>query len=146
MTKIPVKIKLFDPTLPHPRYHSTLAAGFDLYNRLACTLPPQAVTIVPTNIALEIPPAYWLMVVARSSLHKSGLLLINSVGVIDADYCGDDDEIGLLLYNYTTKKINLPQGTRLAQGVIQKRYQANFEVVEHLGNDNRGGLGSTGKF
>lgn len=145
MLKVPVKIKLFDPTLPSPQYHSPLAAGFDLYARQNTIIKPQEIVAVPTNIALEIPPNFWLLLAARSSLQKLGLQLINGIGVIDADYCGNDDEIKIILRNFSPQKITLKKGDRLAQAILIPRLQANFTQVEKLTSPNRGGIGSTGK-
>jgi dUTP pyrophosphatase len=143
--KIPAKIKLFDDSLPLPQYHTAGSAGFDLYSRLDLTLPPKEVTYAPVNIALELPREYWLLIAPRSSLHKHGLTFINSVGIIDSDYCGDDNEIGLLLYNFTDKSVKINHGDRLGQGIIIPRYVADFTQVKKLTLPNRGGHGSTGK-
>ncbi|MBQ6436783.1 dUTP diphosphatase [bacterium] len=145
MQKVPVKLKLFDPTLPTPAYQTAGAAAFDLYSRLNVTIKPHQTLAVPTNIAVQLPPEYWLLVAARSSLHKKGLQVINGIGVIDTDYCGDDDEICVLLYNFSDQAVTINQGDRLAQGIIISRTQAEFTLVDHLGCTNRGGFGSTGQ-
>jgi dUTP pyrophosphatase len=142
---VPVKIKLFDSTLPLPTYHSKLAAGFDLYARLDMTIDPGEIKIVPGNIALEIPPDYWILLTARSSLQKRGLQLANGIGVFDADYCGDDDEVGLILRNFSAQTVTIKKGERLAQAILIPRLKAQFTLVAKLENQNRGGIGSTGK-
>jgi dUTP pyrophosphatase len=142
--KIPVKIKLFDKALPLPTYHSALAAGFDLYARLDITIAPGEIQIVPSNIALEIPPEYWLLLTGRSSLQKRGLQLANGIGVIDADYCGEKDEVCLILRNFSQTPAIIKKGERLAQAVLIPRLTADFTQVEKLENPDRGGIGSTG--
>ncbi len=145
MIKVPVKIKLFDKDLPVPQYQSKLAAGFDFHSRFDVLLPAQAVTIVKTGIAVSYPQEYWLMVAARSSLHKINLQLVNGVGVVDPDYRGDNDEIGLLIYNFGDKEVMIKKGYRLAQGILIPRILADFTIVDELGHPDRGGLGSTGQ-
>ena len=144
MTKIPVNIKLFDPSLPLPEYQTSGAAGFDLYCRLDVTIDPGASVMLPTNVAVEIPAGYWLMLAVRSSLHKRGLMPVNGVGVIDTDYCGNEDEIRLLLHNYTDQSVTIKRGERLAQGILMPRLTADFTPVDHLCERNRGGFGTTG--
>ena len=145
MEKIDVKIKRFDESLPLPAYQTIGAAGFDLYSRLDITIDPGLTTAIPLNVALELPPNYWLLLSARSSLHKRGLQPINGVGIIDQDYCGDKDEIKVLLHNYTSQAVTLKRGERIAQGVILPRLQANFQAVTMLKNADRGGFGTTGR-
>lgn len=144
MQNVPVKIKLFDPSLPLPAYQTTGAAAFDLYSRLSVTIQPGTAEQVPTNIAIQLPSDFWLLVAARSSLYKRGLQLINGIGVIDADYCGNDDEIMIILRNFSDTPVTINPGERIAQGIIIPRTQAQFTVTAHLECANRGGFGSTG--
>ena len=144
MQKVPVKIKLFDKNLPVPAYQTPGAAAFDLYSRVEIAIAPGETKAVPTGIAIQLPEDYWLLVSARSSLFKRGLQLINGVGVIDADYCGNDDEIMVLLYNFSAETAQIAPGERLAQGIVMPRLQAVFEPVEALECVNRGGFGTTG--
>ncbi len=144
MQKIPVKIKLFEADLPLPSYHSEGAAGFDFYSRFPVICPPRQVTLVHTGVALAYSSDFWLLIAARSSLYKLGLQLINGVGVADPDYCGDNDEIRLLIYNFSDQEVTIKKGDRLAQGILTARTQAQFEVVAKLDNPDRGGIGSTG--
>lgn len=145
MKKIPVQVKYFAQDLPPLSYHSQGAAGFDFYTRQDLELAAHQVTLVPTGVALSYSEDYWLLVAARSSLYKLHLQLINGVGVVDADYCGDNDEIRLLIYNFGDQTVNIKKGERLAQGILVARTQAQFTTVAKLNNPDRGGLGSTGK-
>ena len=142
---VQVKIKLFDPTLPLPQYQSSGAAGFDLYSRVNLEIPAHTTQIIPLNIALEVPNEYWILIAARSSLHKRGLHLANNVGVGDPDYCGDQDEYQLILHNSSDQSVKIIKGERLAQAIIMPRILADFEQVTSLTSPNRGGIGSTGK-
>lgn len=84
------------------------------------------------------------MVAARSSLaKKKGLMLSNSVGVIDQDYCGPEDEVHILLYNFKKEPCRITRGERLAQGIFVKIDKADWEEVEEMERPTRGGIGST---
>ncbi|MBQ6450255.1 dUTP diphosphatase [bacterium] len=144
MQQVPVKIKLFDHSFPMPAYQTAGAAAFDLYARIDATLAPDQILPMPTNIAVQIPEDYWLLVAARSSLYKRSLNLVNDIGIIDTDYCGDNDEITIILHNFGQQTVHIKAGERLAQGILVPRLQAQFTQVEHLESANRGGFGSTG--
>ena len=81
------------------------------------------------------------MLAARSSLHKKGLMLAHSVGIVDADFSGNGDEYIVPLYNFTDNPISIEKGERLVQGVFKKFDRAEWEEVEDLGNKTRGGFG-----
>jgi dUTP pyrophosphatase len=139
-----LKIKLFDRSLPAPQYQTKGAVGFDLAAREETVIPAGEVKLVPLNIAIELPSGHWALLAARSSLHKKGLMLANGIGVGDADYCGDNDEYRAALYNRTAKPVTVEKGERVAQLLILPYAKVDLEVIEHLGNDDRGGFGSTG--
>ena len=140
-----IKIKRFDSTLPLPEYKSPGAAAFDLSARESTTIPAGKVVLVPLNIALELPKGYWALLSARSSLHKLGLSLANGIGVGDEDYCGDNDEYKAALLNFTHNDVTVEKGQRIVQMMILERERADFEEVENLTSDDRGGYGSTGQ-
>lgn len=139
-----MKIKLFDNQLPQPTYQTAGAAGFDLYARETVTIEPQKVKLVPLNIAIELPPDHWAMLAARSSLHKKGVLLANGIGVGDQDFCGDNDEYHAALLNFSDQPTIIERGDRIAQLLILPYQKVKLQVVQQLGNEDRGGFGSTG--
>lgn len=97
---------------------------------------------LPLGIAMELPEGYEAIIEPRSStLRRYGLIGIT--GVIDNSYCGDNDEWKFCCYSIRNGYVK--KGTRLCQFRIQKK-QPKFELVkvDHLGNKDRGGLGSTG--
>jgi len=145
MTKTTMKIKLFDTSLPTPAYQTNGSVAFDLYAREETVVPAHTVVRVPVNIAIELPAGHWAMVSARSSLHKKGLMLANGIGVGDADYCGDNDEYQVALLNFSDTNVTVEKAERIAQMLILPYTRVDLEVVEHLGNEDRGGFGSTGK-
>lgn len=142
---IQVQIKRFDTDLPLPARHSKGAAAWDLYARVAMTIEPGQVGYIPLNVAVALPDGYWLMVAARSSTHKMGLMLGNSIGIIDYDFRGDNDEINLIAYNFTDKPVVIERGCRMAQMLVLPQFAIDFKEVDHLSESDRGWLGSTGK-
>jgi len=141
-----IKVKYFNKNLAKLEFKTKEATGFDLYSRLDVLLEPFCVSYLPLNVALKLPKNYWLMMAARSSLHKKKLMLINGIGVVDGDYCGDNDEYQAILYNFSNQKIAIKKGERLVQGILVKKTLVVLKEVERLGLKNRGGIGSTGSF
>jgi dUTP pyrophosphatase len=139
------KIKRFDKTIPLPAYKSKGAVCADLYARETVTIQPGKVGIISLNIALEIPKGFWVMVVPRGSTHKQGILMIDSMGVMDEDFCGDNDEYIFPGFNFTDHEVTIEKGTRIAQMIMIRYEKFDFEEVDHLGNPDRGKLGSTGR-
>lgn len=139
------RIKRFDKNLPLPEYKTSGAAGFDLSAREAMTILPHEIGYVPLNIALEPPEGYFVLLAARSSLHKKGLMCANGIGIIDRDYAGNEDEYKAVLHNYTDKPVYIAPGDRLMQGVFVPHIRAEWEEVDDMGNKSRGGFGTTGE-
>lgn len=100
--------------------------------------------LIPLGVAMELPRGYEALVAPRSSTFKNyGVLLANSIGVIDETYKGDNDQWHFLAY--ATKDIVIPKNERICQfRIIEHQPTIEFEVVEALGNSDRGGIGSTG--
>lgn len=140
-----VRIKRIDKSLPLPEYKTVGAVAFDLSARTPATILPKQVVLVPLNVALEPPPGYMVMLAARSSLHKKGLMLAHNIGIIDNDFCGNEDEYHVPLYNFTDSPVSVERGERIVQGIFKKYGKAEWEEVEDLKNKTRGGFGSTNK-
>lgn len=86
-----------------------------------------------------------MLLLSRSSLPlKKGLMVANGVGVIDQDYCGEEDEVGLQVFNFTQNDVKIEKGDRIAQGLIVPVAVANFIEVDKMDQQSRGGFGSTG--
>jgi dUTP pyrophosphatase len=101
--------------------------------------------LIPLGMAMELPEGYEAILAPRSSTFKrGGILLANSIGIIDESYKGDNDEwhFPALAIRDTTIMVN----ERICQfRIIKHQPEIEFEVVDSLGNDDRGGLGSTGR-
>lgn len=147
---ITVVLKLFDKSLPKPEYKTAGAAALDLYARVETNIPARGIGYVPLNIALQIPENHWVLLSARSSLHKRGLMLANGIGVGDYDYRGPNDEYLAPLYNFTDQNVVIEKGERIVQIVVLQREPVTLELVSDFDSQdpqtkNRGGFGTTGR-
>jgi dUTP pyrophosphatase len=140
-----IHIRRIDKNIPLPEYKTLGAAGFDLSARVRIVFPARTVGYVPLNVAIAPPEGYFVLLAARSSLHKRGLMSANGLGIIDGDYSGNDDEYTAVLYNFTDKEVVIEAGDRIMQGVFIPYTHGEWEEVEDMGNNNRGGFGTTGK-
>lgn len=130
-----------------PQYATALSAGLDLRANLEedITLQPMERWLVPTGLSIALPEGYEAQVRPRSGLAlKHGITLLNTPGTIDADYRG---EIGVIMVNLSDTPFNIADGDRIAQLVIARYEQAEWEAVEALDSTERGdgGFGHTGK-
>ena len=124
---------------PLPQYATALSAGMD-----PITLKPLERKLVPTGLHIALPAGYEAQVRPRSGLAlKKGITVLNTPGTIDADYRG---EIGVVLINLSQDDFIVEDGERIAQMVIARHEQADFELVEVLDETERGegGYGHTG--
>jgi deoxyuridine 5'-triphosphate nucleotidohydrolase len=132
--------------LPLPAYATEDAAGMDLLAAVTADLllAPGARAVVPTGIAIAVPPGFEAQVRARSGLAlKQGLMVPNGPGTIDADYRG---EVGVIVANIGDAPIVITRGMRIAQLVLAPVARAAWDEVETLPPTQRGagGFGSTG--
>ena len=123
-----------DVTLPERK--TKYSAGYDFYLSETVEIPPRTIRLGKSNTAVKMEQNDVLLIFARSSLCKKGLMLMNGVGVVDADY---DGEIMFTLYNADATTVVLPKGERVAQGVFIN-YNTCGDVVTTVRN---GGFGST---
>jgi dUTP pyrophosphatase len=145
MTATRVLVRRLDPDLSLPSRARDDDAGLDLYAAEAATIEPGARTLVPTGIALAIPPGYAGFVLPRSGLAlRQGVTLLNTPGLIDAGYRG---EVKVLLVNHDRAAATVARGDRIAQLVIQRVEPAQLIEVAELPSSERGagGFGSTGR-
>lgn len=142
-----VNIRCIDESAVVPTRCSAGAAGYDLYAHMDCdalAIQPFETVRIGTGICIEIPDDCFGAVCARSGLAtKKGLAPINAPGVVDCDYRG---EVIVALHNYSSDTQTIENGERIAQMIIMPFVSADFNVVESLGETERGGggFGSTG--
>lgn len=143
---LPIPIVRLDPDLPLPAYAHEGDAGLDLYAREAATLAPGGGrALVPTGISIAIPMGHGGFVLPRSGLAlKHGISVVNAPGLIDAAYRG---EIKVILMNTDpSEPYEVSRGDRIAQLVIQRVEQVEWQVTDSLdGIDRGGGFGHSGR-
>ena len=143
-----VKVKIVNKSgQPVPAYATVLAAGMDLRAHLEApiTLGPLQRALVPTGLHIALPPGYEAQVRPRSGLAaKHGITVLNAPGTIDADYRG---EVKVILVNLSDTPFEIVPGERIAQMVVARHEQIEWEEVDALDETGRGegGFGSTGK-
>ncbi len=141
-----------DTSVALPSYETAGAAGADLRANLPAadrgagwTLAPMERRIVPTGLRVEIPDGFEMQIRPRSGLAaKHGVTLANAPGTIDSDYRGP---LGVILINLGAEPFTIGHGDRIAQAVIAPVVQADYALVDALGETTRGsgGFGSTGR-
>ena len=102
--------------------------------------------LIPLGVAMELPEGYEALVAPRSSTFKKcGIIMSNSIGIIDETFKGDNDEWHFPAFAMYDTKIR--KNERICQfRIIEHQPLIHLQEVEHLGNADRGGIGSTGKF
>lgn len=142
---VEVQVLRIDPGLPVPSYAHPGDAGADLYSAVDFELAPGERALIPTGVAIALPPGFAAFVHPRSGLSvRHGIGLVNAPGTIDAGYRG---EIKVNLVNHdrvTTARLS--RGDRIAQLVVQQVWRAQLVAVDRLPDSSRGegGFGSTG--
>ena len=131
---------------PLPQYATPLSAGMDLRANIDApvTLRPLERHLIPTGLFIALPPGYEAQVRPRSGLAlKKGITVLNSPGTIDADYRG---ELMVLLINFSDTDFVINDGERIAQMVVARHEQIEFQLVDELDDTERGagGYGHTG--
>jgi dUTP pyrophosphatase len=156
-----IKLKIIDKNFynefPLPKYETIGAAGLDLRANLGPLLsstietncvciPPKETILVPTGLAIHIDDSSIVAVVCpRSGLgHKHGIVLGNTIGIVDSDYQG---ELMVSLHNRTNNPFDVCHGDRIAQLLFFPVIQVSFDVVDNFTSTNRGtgGFESTGR-
>jgi dUTP pyrophosphatase len=132
---------------PLPEYATVSAAGMDLraFIDSPIELQPLERKLIPTGLFIELHVGFEAQIRPRSGLaFKHGVTVLNSPGTIDADYRG---EVKVLLVNISNEKFVINDGERIAQMVIAKHEQVNWQLTDELTESERsaGGFGSTGK-
>ncbi len=130
-----------------PAYATGLSAGMDLRANIteSIVLKPLQRCLVPTGLSIALPEGYEAQVRPRSGLAlKKGITVLNSPGTIDADYRG---EIGVILVNLSDADFVIEDGERIAQMVVARYEQVEWEAVETLSETERGegGFGHSGR-
>ena len=153
-----IKVKKLDKKAVVPKFAYDTDAGADL-TASSIEFKNDDLVIYGTGLAFEIPKGYFMQIVPRSSIFKYDLELVNSVGIIDADYRGEvkfifrcTESIAQIRKHYYNPLIRLSTpilydiGDRIGQAIIRKIVPTEYEEVEELEKSVRGtgGWGSSG--
>ncbi|MGN0352683.1 MAG: dUTP diphosphatase [Roseburia sp.] len=140
-----IKIKYHSKEISKLEYIEGKSDWIDLRSAEHVVLKKGEFKLINLGISMELPKGYEAVIVPRSSTYKNfGIIQTNHMGVIDETYCGDNDVYMMPVLAMRDTEINV--NDRICQFRIQRHQpQIVFEEVEHLGNENRGGIGSTGK-
>ncbi len=140
-----VHVQRIDNTLPLPRYETGGAVAFDVITRVTTTIAPGETVLIPGNVIVRVPEGYALILAPRSSLpRKKGLEFPHSIGIIDCDFHGENDELLVQAKNVTSENVIVERGERIAQGLFVKVDRAEWVEVDSHGAETRGGFGTTG--
>lgn len=139
-----IKIKYFNKNVEKLMYIDGKSDWIDLRASETVELKKGDFKLVPLGVAMELPKGYEAHVVPRSSTFKNyGILQVNSCGIIDGSYCGDEDMWRMPVY--ATRDTVIQENDRICQfRIVENQPQIQFTEVTSLGNSNRGGFGSTG--
>lgn len=139
-----IKITRIDKELPLPIYHTKGSVGCDLHARITTKISPKSLARIPANVIIETPPGFMFVVASRGSTpFTKGLLPPHGFGVGDQDFCGPEDEYQVQVYNFTDQEVTVKRGERIAQGIFVPVTIAEWEEMEVISEQSRGGFGST---
>lgn len=138
-----VKIKYHKDEFPNLEEAESYGDFIDLRAAKSYDIKKGEFVLINLGVSMKLPDGYWGQTVPRSSLFKKhGLIQTNSFGVIDNDYCGDNDIWFLPVY--ATQDTIIEENERVCQFRIVKNNPIELESVDSLGYQDRGGFGSTG--
>lgn len=129
-----------------PRRSTKKSAGYDFINPEEVTIQPKEIEYVKTGIKACFPDDFVLKLYNRSSnAKKLGLVLVNGVGIVDADYYDNPDnegEIAFAFMNIKDEPVTLEYGCKLGQGIFERYYTVDEE--DEVTAERTSGFGSTG--
>lgn len=143
-----IRCKFFDKTV-YPdglqKIGGNRSDWIDLRAAEDVTLEKGRLYYIPLGVAIELPKGYEALVAPRSSTPRNFFILMaNSIGVIDETFRGDNDQ--WCMPAYAIQDTEIKKGERICQfRIIEHQPEIEFEVVDHLGNEDRGGWGTSGK-
>lgn len=147
MRKFEIVTKFKDKNIILPKRATTNSAGYDLASATDVAIKPGEIQLIPTGLKVRMNTNEALFIFARSSLSiKKGLIMSNSVGVVDADYYGNADNEGHImvpLMNVRNEEVTIEKGERVSQGVFIAYQRADDDKASRI--RRLGGFGSSGK-
>jgi dUTP pyrophosphatase len=142
---ITIKIKYFEKDINKLDYIDGKSDWIDLRASETVELKAGEYKLIPLGVAMELPKGYEAHVVPRSSTFKNyGIMQTNSCGIIDQSYCGDTDMWHMPAY--ATRDTVIHKNDRICQfRIVENQPKIQFDEVQVLGGESRGGFGSTGR-
>ena len=140
------RVSTFTPYVNLPVRATAGAAGYDFECGCDTEVAPHSIALIPTGIKCQIDDGYYLQLALRSSTpKKKGLMLANSIGIIDSDYWGPDGaenegHIMFQVYNFTDNPVIIEAGERIGQGVFMRYFKTDDDIATGF---RTGGFGST---
>ena len=129
-----------------PKRKTKQSAGYDIESAVDAVITPGEIKLIPTGLKAYMCENEWLGIYIRSSIAvKYGIILTNSVAVIDSDYYNNPDNEGhimLPIRNVSGMPYTVKKGDRIAQGIFHRYYKVDNDSAD---GDRTGGIGSTGK-
>ena len=122
------------------------SAGYDFYSPIDITIEPKQMQMIWTDIKAKMQPRDVLILCVTSGMGKHGIMLANTLGIIDADYygnSGNDGNIGFRLYNFSDEPYSIKAGDKIGQGIFSTFLTVDNE--EEVTAERIGGFGSTVK-
>ena len=140
-----LKVKYIDSTMEPLGYVGGKSDWIDLRAAEDVELKAGDFRIINLGVAIQLPKGYEAYIVPRSSTFKNyGIIQTNSMGIIDETYCGDDDWWKMPVY--ATRDTVIHKNDRICQfRIMEHQPRVGGITVDSLGNDSRGGFGSTGR-
>lgn len=139
-----MKVRIKTPDWKPLFYETSWACAFDFKSVEDVSFDPGEFKLIETGTVVETPEWFVLQIQPRSSTFKKHWVMqVNSVWVIDQDYCWDTDTIKFPFMNMTDKKVVIEKWTRIGQWMFVKIEKADFEVVESMEKNSRWGFWST---
>lgn len=125
-------------------YETSWACAFDFKAIEDVEFEPWEFKLIETWVVVETPEWYVLQISPRSSTFKKHWLIqVNSVWIIDQDYCWNEDTIKFAFINMRKESVKIEKWTRIWQWIFLKIAKAEFELVENMWNDSRGWFWTT---
>lgn len=140
-----IRIKYFTDKIEKLRYIDGKSDWIDLRAAEDVTLKKGEWKLIPLGVAMQLPEGYEAHIVPRSSTYKNfGIIQTNHCGVVDASYCGDNDQWFMPVLAVRDTEIHI--NDRICQfRIMENQPKIEFEEADHLEGKDRGGFGSTGK-
>lgn len=145
MTEKNIKVKYFSDKVSKLEYIAGKSDWIDLRAAEDVELKQGDFKLIPLGIAMQLPKGYEAHIIPRSSTFKNfGVIQANHMGMVDESYCGDNDQ--WYFPAIALRDTSIKAGDRICQfRIMEHQPQLIFEAVDTLGNEDRGGFGTTGK-